>query len=207
LKINFNTIFGATSGILLCTVALFTSCQNSSEEIKAISLLDSIVSTEYAEGVKLSYTDSGKLKAVIYAPKTVMVHSNEDPYTEMPDGVKAEFYDLNHKIESTIKAKYAISYQNRKIIEARNSVEVVNIKDEKLETEQLIWDQQKQQIYTDKYVKITTRNQIITGKGMRANENFTKWTIFKPSGEFTVEDDKQMDSSSAMDGTGSNLPN
>lgn len=198
---------GTTLGVLLTIVVLFHSCKNSSDEIHAISVLDSMVSTEYAEGVKLSYTDSGKLKAVIYAPKTLMVHSKTDPYTEMPDGVKAEFYDQNHQIESTIKSNYAISYQTRKIIEVRNSVEVVNVKNEKLETEQLFWDQQKQQIYTDKYVKITTKNQTIRGYGMRANENFTKWTIHKPHGEIIIEDDKQMDTSNTMDASGSHIDN
>ena len=61
-------------------------------------------------------------------------------------------------------------------------------------------------IYSDKFVKITTRNQILTGTGMRANENFTKWTILQTSGAFTVEDDKQMDTSGVVDSGSSRIP-
>ena len=64
----------------------------------------------------------------------------------------------------------------------RRNVRVLNIKCEKLGTEELVWDQQKGRIYTDKFVKITTPDQIITGEGMESDQTFSDWEIMNVSG-------------------------
>ena len=186
---------------------LFPSCTNNEEKIKEVTHQDSSVSVEKAENVEFSYTDSGRLKVIIKAPKTARYHLKEKPYTEMIEGVDAQFFDKNLEVESTLKSKYAKSFDKDKLVEVRNDVVVTNVKNEKLETEVLFWDQKKERIYTDKFVTITTAKQIITGTGLNANQNFTKWTLLKPSGNFIIENDKQVDTSNNLDATGSSSSN
>ena len=45
----------------------------------------------------------------------------------------------------------------------------------KLNTEHLIWDQEKKIIYTSAAVTITKGNEIIRGEGLEAKEDFTNW--------------------------------
>ena len=175
---------------ILGAIAFFySSCNNSGDEIREIVSLASTVSAEYAEDVEFSYTDSGRLKVVLFAPKSARFHYKDNPYTEMVEGVDVKFYDNNLNVETTLKSNYAKRLDKKNKVEVRNKVVVTNVKKEKLETEKLLWDQNTRQIYTDKFVTITTKNQIITGSGLRANENFTKWTILKPQGTFTLEND------------------
>ena len=56
-----------------------------------------------------------------------------------------------------------------------------NVKGDLLETEHLIWNE-KEIVYTEEFVKITTKNEVIYGKGLVSNQDFTKYTIKKISG-------------------------
>lgn len=200
--------YSKATGILVILVAFFLfSCSNKGADIQEIVTLDSTVSVEKAENVEFSYTDSGYLKVILKAPKTSRYHYKDNPYTEMVEGIDAKFYNDDLEVESTLKSDYAKSWDKKKLVEVRNNVVVTNVKNEKLETEKLTWNQITEKIYTDKYVTITTDKQIITGTGLRANQNFTKWTLLKPSGTFNIEDDKQVDTSNRVDAAGSSIGN
>jgi LPS export ABC transporter protein LptC len=62
-------------------------------------------------------------------------------------------------------------------MEIRYNVEVINEKGEKLNTERLVWDEQKKKITSNAFVKITTAKEVITGNGLEANQDFTKYEI------------------------------
>jgi len=77
-----------------------------------------------------------------------------------------------------------------KRMEAKYAVEVVNKTGEKLETERLIWDEQNKRIYTDAFVKITTATEVIRGKGMESNQDFTKYQIKQVTGTIQLKNDE-----------------
>ena len=64
---------------------------------------------------------------------------------------------------------------------------VVNQQNQTINTELLIWDQKKAMIYSDKFVKITTEDEVLFGDGFESDETFDKWIILKPRGSFRVE--------------------
>ena len=76
----------------------------------------------------------------------------------------------------------------RKKMEVKYNVEVVNVNGEKLNTEHLIWDEQKKKITSDAFVKITTAKEIIMGKGLEANQDFTQYEIKEVTGTIRIED-------------------
>ena len=59
----------------------------------------------------------------------------------------------------------------------RYSVVFFNNNDEKLETEELQLFFDKDSMYTDKFVKISTKDGVIIGKKLISNLNFTKYRI------------------------------
>jgi LPS export ABC transporter protein LptC len=87
-----------------------------------------------------------------------------------------------------LSAKYAIHYDAEHRWEAQNDVVVVNEKGEQLNTEKLIWDEQKEKLYSDQFVKITTPDEIIMGKGFEANQDFSRYKIFNVTGRITVKE-------------------
>jgi LPS export ABC transporter protein LptC len=123
-----------------------------------------MVTREFAEKVTIEYTDSGRLRARIFSPILVAVKQKSHPYLEMRKGLKVDFYEQNGDIQSYLTAEYAISYPEENRVIVRNNVEILNVKGEMLNTEELKWDQKRGKIYTDRFVKITTPDQIITGQ-------------------------------------------
>jgi LPS export ABC transporter protein LptC len=182
-KIHFlKTLFLAA---LLC---LLFSCENDIKTINTIGNKDD-QPVETATDVETIYSDSGRVSVIVKAPQLDR-YEGENPYTEMPKGVSVFFYDSAMNVRSKLTAKYAISYEKEKIMEAKNDVVVVNEKQEQLNTEHLVWDQKKATIYSDKFVKINTGKEILWGDGLDADERFDRWKIKKPKGSITINEDE-----------------
>ena len=64
---------------------------------------------------------------------------------------------------------------------------VVNRKGERLNTEKLIWDERNELLSSDRFVKITTAEEIIFGDGFEANQDFSRYRIFNVKGRLTVK--------------------
>ena len=85
-----------------------------------------------------------------------------------------------------IKCNNARYLTQKELWELNNNVEAINEKGDILNTEQLFWDAKKHLIYSEKFVKITTQSQVITGYGLEANEDLSWYEIKKPSGEIEI---------------------
>ena len=57
---------------------------------------------------------------------TINVYDGEEPKTEYPDGVFIEFFNADKKVSITLSAKYAVSYDSKNIMEARNNVVIID---------------------------------------------------------------------------------
>ena len=110
--------------------------------------------------------------------------------TVMPKGVFVTFFDEDEKVSATLKAGYAVRYEQSNIMEVKFGVEVLNKKGEKLKTEKLKWDESKQRIYTDAEVTITTGKEIITGRGLESNQDFSKYEMKQITGIIQLKDDE-----------------
>lgn len=173
--------------------AFFASCNTeySSEEWLELNKNIDSLSVETAKDVKLVYSDSAILRAKIYAPIMKRYADSENPYMEMPDGVKANFFDPNGNIQSTLTANYAINYEEKDSIVIRDSVRVVNKLDEEIKSDEMIWIKEKRKIYSDKNVRIRIRDEkILIGKGFESNETFTKYRIKNLTGTINLKDEQ-----------------
>lgn len=181
-------LFSASTLALISTLTLlFSSCQKDPEKLKKVSKMLANLGVEKATDVAISYTDSGILKAKIFSPLMERYPQKAEPYMEMKKGVKGYFYNKDGEVESSLTADYAISYENRKVIEVRNNVKVKNIRAEELETEKLIWDQRTEKIYTDNFIKIKTPDEILYGNGFESNQNFTRYRIRNLKGRVSIK--------------------
>jgi hypothetical protein len=62
-------------------------------------------------------------------------------------------------------------------------------KGEKLNTEELFWDRNEQLIYSKKFVKLTTGEQVVTGDGLTSEEPFDELIIDNPKGTLEVREE------------------
>ncbi len=154
-------------------------------EIKKIASPDE-ANIEIGKKIELLYSNEGKVRARLIAPE-LLRHRTKVPFTEMPKGLKMYFYNDTMVSESKLTAKYGITYEKSNEMIVRDSVVVINLKGEKLETEELIWNDQTQKITSNKFVKIQTRDEIIYGDGLEANSDLTNYKIKKIRGTIRLK--------------------
>lgn len=159
-------------------------CENDIEKVKLVTGKDRIP-VEHATGLNIVYSDSSVMKVRVVA-KLMNRYQGDDPYTEMPEGVKVEFFDKDLRPSTTMTAKRAVKREKSQQMEAFGNVEVVNAKGEKLNTEHLLWNEITKKISSDEFVKITTSDKIIYGKGFESNQDFTSYRIFKITGTINI---------------------
>jgi lipopolysaccharide assembly outer membrane protein LptD (OstA) len=75
-------------------------------------------------------------------------------------------------------------------MKAVGNVFLVNSKGEQLNAEELIWDQNKKKIYSDKFVKVTTEDEIMFGNGFESNEDFSEYKVKKLTGQLKIDKDE-----------------
>ena len=169
---------------------IFGSCTNDLKDVMALPGNKKSPS-QVGDSVTLLFTDSAQLKIILKANRMLIFTKNvSEPFTILPKGVFVTFFDTEEKISSTLKANYGIRYDLTKKMEAKYAVEVVNKKGEKLETEKLIWDEVNKTIYTDAFIKITTADQVIMGKGLKSNQDFSKYEIKEVTGTIKLKNNE-----------------
>jgi LPS export ABC transporter protein LptC len=171
---------------------MLCSCKNSIEDINALTYKDTFP-IESAHDVEMIYSDSGVVMALLKAP-IVNRYGGEEPFIILPKGMTVYFFDSVMRVKTSITARYAIKYEKSQLMEARNDVVVVNHIGERLNTERLIWNQERKKIYSDVFVKVTREDEVLYGEGLDADESFDKWNIRKPKGTFYINVDEENNS-------------
>jgi LPS export ABC transporter protein LptC len=138
---------------------------------------------EQIKGAELLHTENGKIKVRIIAG-IIERFQNLQSQLIFSDNLEVYFYNDSSQLQSTLKADDASIDEEKKIMVAQNNVEIISSDDKKLETEELVWDEKNNKIYTDKKVKITTGKEVIYGEGFTSNPNFTEYSIIKIHGTF-----------------------
>ncbi|MFP4620427.1 MAG: LPS export ABC transporter periplasmic protein LptC [Bacteroidales bacterium] len=179
-----NTIIPLLCGIIV----FFSSCENGIEKVRMMSQENNFPDQSMTNAV-IKHTSEGRLKVKVTSPEINRYTSVEEPHTIFPHGLNVQFYDSTLTVESRITANYAIYHEEDDRWEAKNNVVAINSEGDTLNTEYLIWNQDKEKIHTDRYVRITNESGIIHGKGFEANQNFTNWSIKKTKGTFQVKDE------------------
>lgn len=161
------------------------SCENSIKEVERISKPPE-VAIETIKGVKMLYSDSGQVRIELKAPISLR-YKTDTPYVAFPEGIDMRFFNHNLTTNSTLHANYAIRYEKDQQIILRDSIIWRHKrKKEKLESEELIWDERAKKIRSDKFVRITTEKESLWGYGFEANQDFDRYKIKNVKGHVRV---------------------
>ncbi len=182
--------FGIFIFFLLVGCIFCVSCKNDIDTINLYKKKEKFADVS-VKNAKIVFTDSAKTKIKIVTPLLKQYKLEKDPYTEFPEGIEVFFFNAHEEVKSKIKANYAIYYEDEELWEARDDVVTVNNKGEKLNTEQMFWDQKERKIYSNKFTKIKTEDDIFYGQnGFVANQDMSKWRLNKSKGTVQIEDNE-----------------
>jgi LPS export ABC transporter protein LptC len=165
----------------------FTSCKkNSISEIAAIVPPNDHSPIETSRDVEFIITDSAIVRAVLNTPLMETFFADE-PYIEMREGLNVVFYDYRAKPSGYLSANYGKRYSIKRIIEVKDKVVVVNTQHDTFTTEFLTWNERQNKVYTDHYVRVKTKDEIITGKGFTSDINFTNYEFRNIKGIISLD--------------------
>ncbi len=170
--------------LLLFTVA----CSKEVKEVVDATYDPEKSYTMKATQVNTLISDSGITRYRIEAAEWIVLGKAKEPYWYFPEGIYVEKFDTLFHSEASIKADTAYYFDKKGLWHLIGNVEVESLQGEQFDTSELFWDQKKEKVYSDKYIRIQQKEQIITGVGFESNQNMTRYKIFNSQGEFPVED-------------------
>lgn len=176
---------------LFLGIIAFSSCENDPSDVAAL-LANLDPEVERASQVEILYSDSSLIKVRIEGPSMLTHLDRNDQRQEFPDGVRVEFFGPDGSITSVLTAKYGVRVDNKNQIIVRDSVVWQSIEQEKLETEELIWDEREEKVFTQKFVVITRPDEIITGHGFESDQNFENARINAVDGRIKISDPSKL---------------
>lgn len=140
-------------------------------------------------GVESYISDSGVIRYKIIAEEWMVYDKLDPPFWAFEKGLYLEQFNEDFSAEATIKADTAYYYDKKKLWELRSNVHIENQKQEKFDTDLLFWDEYKQEVYSDKKIRIEQADKVIVGYGFKSNQQLTDYVINNTEGIFYIEED------------------
>jgi LPS export ABC transporter protein LptC len=184
MNVVFSTYYRIAALLMGCFFVL-TACENDQREV------DQLFSQEikYEEAFKMeSYlSEGGIVKAKLTSPY-MKRREFDSAYMEFPKTLHVDFYDSTSKVETVLDARYAKYFQYEQKILLRDSVVVISHKNgDTLRTNELWWDQNKQEFYTTARALILQRGQHMNAKaGLRAAQDLSWYDFYDANGVMLV---------------------
>lgn len=167
---------------------LFPSCSNKGKDLADAVSENDTLPTMSSLGVTTLISDSGITRYKIITEEWIVFDKKSPSYWSFEKGVYLEKFDTLFHIDASIKADTAYYYDKKKMWELRSNVQIQSQRGDKFETELLFWDENKEKVYSDKYIRISQEDKVITGYGFESDQNLTEYQIKNTTGIFTVED-------------------
>ena len=134
----------------------------------------------------------GGIKSTVIKANYLIKYEKKD--VTLARVIQADFFDKEGKHTSVLRADSGFIHEQRQDMEVMGNVLVVTDDGLKLETTSLRWDPKINKIITDAFVKITKKNDIITGYGLETDSELKNIKVKKnvkgKLEEFTTEQER-----------------
>jgi LPS export ABC transporter protein LptC len=164
-------------GLCLCM-----ACKKNEQDLSKLASYTG--PTMEAENIERLYSDRAVIRVRMTAKKEEVMESGDRIY---PEGVYMEFFDENQVRNSTLSANKGNYNSAKQLYTVTGNVVIIDsVKSQKMNTEELHWDPNKHIIFTDKFVTIQTKKEVLKGQGLEAKEDFSSWRILSPKGTLPI---------------------
>ncbi len=174
---------------LLLAVLFFMACGKEPELLHPLPEMEEEVQSE-SFGVKFIFSDSAQQAVVLKSKRVIEKKEKGTNQTILYfyDGLDIDFLDKKGTNRSRATAREGIYYREKQFAELKGDVTLTNAKGDRLETQLLYWDENKDSVYTRKPVRVISPTRSIhAANGLTANTSFTAWTLFNISGALQAD--------------------
>ncbi|MDE3059322.1 MAG: LPS export ABC transporter periplasmic protein LptC [Bacteroidota bacterium] len=162
------------------TLALFiTGCE---EKIKpsVLDLPNAVLPAQESWNSTVVFSDSGTVRAILKAGHILEYENSKQ--TLLDSGVHLDFFDADGKHSSVLTAESGKADEGTYNLEAVGNVVVTSDSGVVVRTQRMYWDNKRQKIYSDDFVRITSPKEKLQGTGFESDQNLHNYRIFKVSG-------------------------
>ncbi len=153
----------------------------------AISDKDSVpVMTTY--GVNTLISDSGVIKYRIVTERWEINQSKNPSCWIFDKGVLLEQFDQTFHVNSYIQCDSAWHYDERKMWILRGRVRILTKDGLRFSSEQLYWDENNHQLWSNSYSRLVTPERTLEGNYFKSDERMTKYVVTNTKGSFERAD-------------------
>jgi LPS export ABC transporter protein LptC len=176
----------------LALVVVFTCCACINDPADVAGLRDQLSDkVEAADSIRIIFSDSGMVRAIIEAPVMMNYLEKSDQRQEFPNGLHATFYDDFNNPTSTLVAKWGVYRSRNRNVTVRDSVVWESTDLQKLETEELNWDEKTGRIHTNKFVVLRQPDYVIYGYGLEADQGLANAKVLQVDGRVPLSRPKE----------------
>lgn len=169
-------------------MAFVAACQEQKEHTAAaINDRDSVaVMTSF--GVNMLISDSGLIKYKVVTERWE-VNQNRNPQRWIFDkGLFLEQFDEQFHVQSYIQSDTAYYYIEKKIWELRGRVRIRTKDGLRFSSEELFWNQNEHELYSNMYSRLVTPERDIEGHYFSSNERMTSYQVTNTKASFEKGD-------------------
>ena len=180
--------------VLLPANALFmallciASCSKEKEHVApAIHDRDS-ASMMISYGVNTLISDSGIMKYRIVAEEWEVNTVRTPSRWIFLKGIFMQQFDEKFHIEAYVQADTAYYFDQRRIWELRGNVRIRTTEGLRFAIEELFWDQQRREFYSNMFSKVITPERTMQGTYFKSDERMTRYIVTNSKGSFESAD-------------------
>lgn len=185
-------------GFIILQALLLVACSEQKEHTApAIDPRDSVAMMR-TYGVNMLVSDSGVMKYRIIAEQWEVNEAKQPPIQYFPRGIFMEQFDEKFHVETYIQADTAYNYKEQKKWHLIGHVRVKTVDGLRFWSEELWWDQNSHELYSDCYSHVVTPIRELEGAHFRSDENMRHYKITNTKGNFVREEETQSGSTTAV---------
>lgn len=199
---------------LACAAWLLTlssACSEAKEHIAPAVNPEDSVSMMRSFGVNTLVSDSGVIKYRIVSEQWDVNTVRQPTRWEFMKGVFFEQFDEQFHVQGYIQADTAWYYDQIKLWKLRGRVSIRNTDGLIYRSEELFWDMQRHELYSNVFSQVITPERSIQGNYFRSDERMEHYYISNSKGSFRAEDmgdsnDSQPETQTAAPGDTTQTP-
>ena len=167
-------------------VSLLTGCRNDMEKVRFFDKKE--LPQQSLDSVHALRSENGHVQMSLTAPQ-VLVYEKPEKKTVYPKGVVMNLFDNAKTPLADISAGYAVSLDEKKIIEVRDNVVIVDHRSgDTSYLESLVWNSADHRIFSNDPVKSVNGQRVTYGDGFESDDSFEQPLILRQRGTIEVED-------------------
>ena len=171
----------------LSLLILIASCNSEQEHTAAAIGENDSTAFMRSRGISTLISDSGVLRYKLIAEEWDIYTNTNPPSWKFMKGMLMERFDESFHVDLHVQADTAYLHEQR-LWELRGRVVIRNIEGTLFRTEELYWDMNQHQMWSNKYMRIKTTDQELEGTDFRSNEQMTDYYVSNSKGAFPVSD-------------------